>query len=84
VIDVVDSLTERLAQLLVSLRGINELYLAATSFLFVVGQNPTVGGNAGIVEDIVWELDNGIDKVILQQIAADVALGLSGIACKER
>ncbi len=47
-------------------------------------RNPTVGGNAGIVEDIVWELDNGIDKVILQQIAADVALGLSGIACKER
>lgn len=42
-----------LAELVESLRRINELQPSLTAFLLAVCYNPTISGNAGIVEDIV-------------------------------
>lgn len=74
---------EVLAQLLIQLRGINELDLALTLLGLVIGQHPDVGGDAGVVEDVVRQLDDGLQVVVLDEVAADIAGTAAGIAGEE-
>ncbi|EJX05010.1 hypothetical protein EVA_06880 [gut metagenome] len=50
--------TQVLAQFVKSFRSINELYLVV---LFVIAQQPYIGTNTRIVENIVRQLYNGIN-----------------------
>ena len=45
----------------------------------LVGENPDVGRNACIIENVVGQLDDGIHQVILYHVAADVALAAACI-----
>ena len=72
-----------LAQFLKRLTGVDELHEAPSSVGFLVGEHPHIGGDARVVEDIVWELDDAVHEVVLDEVAADVALALSGVAREE-
>ncbi len=49
-----------------------------------VGEHPNVGGNAGVVEKVERQGNNGFQPVIFDEPAADVAFALSGIAGEKR
>ena len=72
------------AQLLVTLRGIDELHLATALSRLLVGENPHVGSDTCIIEDIVRQLHDAIYQVVFYQVSADVTLTTTRIACKER
>ncbi len=74
---------EVLAQLFVELGGVDELDLALALRGLVIGQHPDVGGDAGVVEDVVRKLDDGLQVVVLDEVAADVAGTAAGIAGEE-
>ena len=54
--------------------AVDELHLARALLAFPVGDNPDVGGDAGIVEELVGQADDGLQHVVLDDPAADVAL----------
>ncbi len=69
-----------LAERLELLRGVNELYVALVMFGLAVGEHPDVGGDAGVVEGVQRQGDDGFEPVVFDQPAADVALALPGVA----
>ena len=77
-------LAEVLAQRLEPLRGVDELHLALAVRGLAVGQHPDVGGDAGVVEHVERQGDDGLQPVVLDDPAADVALALAGVAGEER
>ena len=77
-------LAQVLAQRLEPLRGVDELHLALAVLGLAVGQHPDVGGDAGVVEHVERQGDDGLQPVVLDDPAADVALALAGVAGEER
>ena len=77
-------LAEVLAQRLEPLAGVDELHLALAVRGLPVRQHPDVGGDAGVVEEVERQGDDGFEPVVLDQPAADVALALAGVAGEER
>ena len=71
-------------QFLEGLRSVNQLHLALAVGGFLVGEQPHIGGNASVIEDVVGQLDNGIHQIVFDQIATDVALAAARIAREER
>ena len=59
------------------------MHLASACWSLLVGENPHVGGDACIVEDVVGKLYDGIYKVVLHHITAYVALAATRIAREE-
>ncbi|OPY18726.1 MAG: hypothetical protein A4E74_00376 [Syntrophus sp. PtaB.Bin075] len=49
-----------------------------------VREHPDVGGDARVVEHVERQCDDGLEPVVLDDPAADVALSLAGVAGKER
>ena len=49
-----------------------------------VGEHPDVGRDAGVVEHVERQGDDGLQPVVLDDPAADVALALAGVAGEER
>ncbi|MGK0187938.1 MAG: hypothetical protein ACI9R3_003729 [Verrucomicrobiales bacterium] len=76
-------LSHVLAQGTKPLRGVDELNLAFAVIGFSVCQHPDVGGDAGVVEHVQRQRDDGLQPVALNDPAADVAFALSGIACEQ-
>ncbi len=68
------------AQRLEPLRCVDQLHAAFAVFGFLVGQYPDVGGDAGVVEDVERQGDDGLQPVVFQYPAADVALALARVA----
>ena len=56
---------QALTSLVVALAGINELYLALTLTALVLCHHPDVSGNAGIIEQVVGQLHDGLQPVVL-------------------
>jgi hypothetical protein len=77
-------LAEVLAQRLEPLGGVDELHLAPAVLRLAVGQHPDVGGDAGVVEHVERQGDDGLQPVVLDDPAADVALALAGVAGEQR
>ena len=67
-------LAEALAHLLPQLAGVDELDLAAAFGALAVGDDPEVGGDAGVVEELVGQRDDGFEPVVLDDPAADLRL----------
>lgn len=53
--------------------GVDELHLARAVHGLVFGDEPDVGGNAGIVEQIRRQLHDGLHQIAFNHIAADFA-----------
>ena len=77
-------LAQVLAQGLVPLGVVNQLNLALAVLRLAVGQYPDISRDAGVVEHIERQGDDGLQPVILDDPAADVALTLSGVAGEQR
>jgi len=77
-------LAEVLAQRLEPLRGVDELHPALAVRWLLVGQHPDVGGDAGVVEEVERQCDDGFEPVILDDPAADVALALTRVTREQR
>ena len=75
--------TEVLTELFEKLGGIDELDLALAALGFPIGEQPDVGGDAGVVEDVVRKLDDGFEQVVLDEVLADVAGPTAGISGEE-
>ena len=65
-------------------RGVDELDLALAVLGLAIGEHPDVGGDAGVVEHIERQGDDGFEPVVLDDPAADIALALPGVAGEER
>ena len=72
-----------LAQGLEPLGGVDELHLAFAMLGLPVREHPDVSGDAGVVEEVQREGDDGLQPIVLDDPAADVALTLAGVACEE-
>ena len=57
--------------------------LAPPVLRLAVAEHPDVGGDAGVVEHVERQGDDGLEPVVLDDPAADVALALPGVACEE-
>ena len=64
--------------------GVDELHLTCAILRLAVGEHPDVGGNAGVVEHVQREGDDGLEPVVLDNPAADVALALASASGEER
>jgi hypothetical protein len=51
--------------------------------LRAVANDPDIRGDAGVVEHVGRQADDGFDKIVLQQVAADVALTRTRSTCEE-
>ena len=76
-------LAQILAERLVPLGGVDQLNLAPAMLRLAVGEHPDIGGDAGVVEHVERKSDDGLQPVVLDDPAADVALALSGISGEE-
>ena len=63
---------------------VQELDLALTTLLLAIGDDPDVGADAGIVEHLLGQGDDGLKPVVLDDPLANVALSRSCPAGKER
>ena len=64
--------------------GVYELHLALARLWLPVADDPDVGRNAGVVKHVGRQADDGFDEVILQDVAADLALAAARAAGEER
>ena len=75
---------EALAHLAPERTGIDELHLALAMRRLAVRDDPDIGGNAGVVEHIGRQADDGLDQIVLQHVAADFALARARTAGEQR
>lgn len=73
-------ITDGLAAALKALAGIDQLHLADMCFRLILGNKPDIGCDTGIVKAIVWQLTNGIQPVILNNVLANFTLTGTRIA----
>ncbi len=64
--------------------GIDKLYLAFALRGLAVADYPDIGGDAGVVEELLRQGDNGLQPVIFDDPAANLALATTSIAGEER
>ena len=72
-------LAQVLAQGLVPLGSIDKLHAAFAVFRLAVREHPNIGGNAGVVEHVEGQGNDGLKPVILNNPAANIALALARI-----
>ncbi len=84
VADAAAFVAEALFHLHPELAGIDELHLALAGLFLPVGEHPEVGGDAGVVEELLGQRDDGFQPVVLDDPAADFALAAAGVAGEER
>ena len=64
--------------------GVDELHPAFALRGFAVGDDPHIGVDAGVVEELVGQANHRLQHVVFNDPAADVALATARIARKER
>ena len=78
--DVVPLGADGLAPGLEAMAGVDQLHLARPMEGLVLAQDPDIGGDARVHELVRGELDDGVQPVVLQNIAADLAGAAAGVA----
>jgi len=69
-----------LFRVLIEMRSVDQLHFALARRRFAVGDDPDVGSDAGIVEKLLRERDQGFEQIVLQNKPADLAFAAAGIA----
>ena len=64
--------------------GIDELHLAASFRAFAVRDNPHIGGNARVVEELVGHGDDGIEPIVLDNPTADFTFARTRVTGEQR
>ena len=64
--------------------GVDELHPAPSLGRLPVADQPYVGGDAGVVEELFGERDQRLQEIVLQDEAADLALAAPRVAGEER
>ena len=82
-VDFVALVAEALAHLAVEIDRIDELHFAFALALLAVGHDPDIGADAGVVEELIGEGDDGFQPIVLNDPAADFAFAGAGIAGEE-
>ena len=75
---------QALAHLLPEGAGVDQLQLATAGGGFAVADDPYIGADAGVVEHVGGQADDGFDQIVFQHIAADLALAGTCAACEQR
>jgi len=75
---------EALTHLLPEVARVDELDLALAVRGLAVREDPHVGADAGVVEHVGRQADDGLQQVVLQHVAADLALARAGGAGEQR
>src|SRR5699024_2644664 len=65
-------------------RAINQLHLAAPLRSLAVGNQPDIGEDAGVVEELIGQRDDGIEPVVLDNPAANIRWTGTSITRKQR
>ena len=65
------------------LGSVDKLHLASAVRRLAVAEHPDVGGDAGVVEHVERQGDDGFQPVVLDNPAANVALALARVAGEE-
>src|SRR5690606_182114 len=73
-------LAQVLAQRLVPAGGVDQLHLALALRRLTIGKHPDIRGDAGVVEHVERQGDDGFQPVVLDDPSAGVAFALPGIA----
>lgn len=81
--DLITFVTKGFAELVTERRAIDELDLAFAFCSFVLGEDPDVGGDAGIIEEIGWQCDDGFDEVVFKHPPPDLTFARSSAAREE-
>ena len=63
---------------------VDELHLAFAVWLFVVGQHPYVGADAGVVKQLLGQRNHGFKPVVFDDPAANFGFAPARIACEQR
>jgi hypothetical protein len=63
---------------------VHELHLALARPRLAVGHHPHVGGDAGVVEELLGQRDQRFEQIVLQDIPANLALAAAGVSGEER
>ena len=82
--DLVALVAQALPHLREQLAGIDELDLAPALGLLAVGDDPEVGADPGVVEELVGQGDDPLEPVVLDDPAPDLALARARAAGEER
>ena len=69
-----------LAQLAIHQVGVDQLHAAPPRRGLGVGQQPDVGGDASVVEQVIRQLDDGVQQVVFDDVAADVGFAAARVA----
>src|SRR6218665_2522491 len=64
--------------------GVDELHLALAVRLLAVGQRPDVSTDAGVVEKLLGERDDGLEPIVLDDPAADLRFAPASIPGEQR
>ena len=64
--------------------GVDELHLALAGGRLAVADDPDVGADAGVVEHVRRQGDDGLHEVVFEDVAADFAFAAAGTAGEER
>ena len=58
--------------------------MASALFRLTVGDQPDVGVDAGVVEELIRQGDDGVEPIVFDDPAADVGRAGAGVAGKQR
>ena len=75
---------QALAHLLPEAAGVDQLHLALAMRGLAVADDPDIGGDAGVVEHVRGQADDGLHQIVLQHVAADLALARARAAGEQR
>ena len=64
--------------------AVNQLDFASPSLQLAIRQNPDVGGDTGVEEELVGQRDDALQPIIFDYPFSDVALAAAGIAGEHR
>ena len=75
--------TQALSSLFKALASVDELHLSLAFLAFLFGDEPDIGGDRGVVEEVIRELDDGFQPVIFKQIATDFTFSATCVTLEE-
>lgn len=80
--DHISFIAQSFTHLLIETGTVDQTHLALSANLFTIGENPNVCGNSGVIEQLVRQANNGLQQIVFDDPAADLAFTTASIAGK--